>query len=1132
MGFFNKGVLNAYSEIDTKYLKARTLVLTGSCNVGGNLFISGSISASGGSLGLGDMLKSVYDTSNHGYVDNSDKLDGLHMSEVRTHAPASHSGSHTSGSADAISIYASQIIDFNNVAMTVPRLAVTGSSISSISGSLIVTGSISGSSYYGPIIRVRTGSVTTFAHRGINVVNGGSMIITMAEDLVNDEVTVTLQSTGSGGGTGLADTVIGGLSYGLNSGAGTAGTVSRSDHTHGTPSLSANNALDVGASALSGSINTGSRVDHIHRGVLSFANSGSADMYSRVYLTGSTGIIATQGAGQVITLTTDPINLAAQNITATTLLSGADYRGPTATIATINATSVLSTYVSGSTISGSTYSGSTAVLTNVIATNVTGSTILSGANIYGANLIATSISGSTISGSHLGATAVFTSLTAANITGSTIISGADHRGPTATITSINTTNLTGSTVSGSTIYGATATITTVTATNLSGSNISGSSVTAPVATLTNVIVTNLTGSGVISGSTVYASTFSPANITTTNLTGSANISGSTVYANNFSGSGNLTVLGTITGSLYTGPVVAVRTGSGATTYARRRLNFVNGGGMAISLSDDAANQEIQVSLTASPSGITPSDSVTSELTFGQAAVAGSSASLSRGDHTHGTPSLDATNPQDIGTAASAGVVNTGSRSDHVHRGVGAIGYSGSASLYGTVYVTGSTNVTITQGVNSLAVSLPTSITLTNVTGSTLISGSSVRGATALITDITATHVTGSLMSGSDFRGPTATIAAINATNVTGSTVSGSVMYTPSLIATTVTGSILSGSNLYSPNAVITTLNTTNFTTTSFSATNISGSNQISTSTMLASTGSFVAAVNSATISANTLLSGADIRGPTATITSVTATNITGSSISGSNIFAPTGAIVNFYPTNITGSGTLSGSIVRASDFSGSHIGITGNAVVNGNLSGSTISGSITMNMDGNARVTVRKNTGGAGYTRRRINFIEGTNVSFTVGDDVGNEEVDVTVSSSITGSQLQLNQYPVSNSGSDGLKITGIAGETLATFNAVYVKSTDGKFWKADCSTGSKMPIIAMATSALAAGATGSFLLQGTMRVDAWAYGTGSVFYGSTAGQLSTTAPTGSGNIVQTVGVALSSTTILFNPSYNMLTLT
>lgn len=45
----------------------------------------------------------------------------------------------------------------------------------------------------------------------------------------------------------------------------------------------------------------------------------------------------------------------------------------------------------------------------------------------------------------------------------------------------------------------------------------------------------------------------------------------------------------------------------------------------------------------------------------------------------------------------------------------------------------------------------------------------------------------------------------------------------------------------------------------------------------------------------------------------------------------------------------------------------------------------------NARVNVRKNSGADVGTRRRLNFIEGSNVTLTVADDAGAEEVDITI---------------------------------------------------------------------------------------------------------------------------------------------
>lgn len=57
-------------------------------------------------------------------------------------------------------------------------------------------------------------------------------------------------------------------------------------------------------------------------------------------------------------------------------------------------------------------------------------------------------------------------------------------------------------------------------------------------------------------------------------------------------------------------------------------------------------------------------------------------------------------------------------------------------------------------------------------------------------------------------------------------------------------------------------------------------------------------------------------------------------------------------------------------------------------------------LDNNARVTVRKNTGADVGTRRRLNLIEGTNVTLTVADDAGSEEVDITIASTAGGGSV------------------------------------------------------------------------------------------------------------------------------------
>lgn len=61
---------------------------------------------------------------------------------------------------------------------------------------------------------------------------------------------------------------------------------------------------------------------------------------------------------------------------------------------------------------------------------------------------------------------------------------------------------------------------------------------------------------------------------------------------------------------------------------------------------------------------------------------------------------------------------------------------------------------------------------------------------------------------------------------------------------------------------------------------------------------------------------------------------------------------------------------------------------------------LTGNVDANARVGVRKNSAGSTYARRRLNLIEGSNVTLTVADDSGSEEVDITIAAASSSSSL------------------------------------------------------------------------------------------------------------------------------------
>lgn len=68
-------------------------------------------------------------------------------------------------------------------------------------------------------------------------------------------------------------------------------------------------------------------------------------------------------------------------------------------------------------------------------------------------------------------------------------------------------------------------------------------------------------------------------------------------------------------------------------------------------------------------------------------------------------------------------------------------------------------------------------------------------------------------------------------------------------------------------------------------------------------------------------------------------------------------------------------------------------------------------LDEAQQVNVRKNSTGSVFTRKQLNFIEGTNITFTVADDGVTGEVDITVNSSGGGIATQVGQVLISTDG-------------------------------------------------------------------------------------------------------------------------
>jgi hypothetical protein len=114
----------------------------------------------------------------------------------------------------------------------------------------------------------------------------------------------------------------------------------------------------------------------------------------------------------------------------------------------------------------------------------------------------------------------------------------------------------------------------------------------------------------------------------------------------------------------------------------------------------------------------------------------------------------------------------------------------------------------------------------------------------------------------------------------------------------------------------------------------------------------------------------------------------------------------------------------------------------------------------------------------------------------------------------------------EGFKATMTVGETVALFDVLYMKS-DGKLWKADADAEATMPVTYIALAAITANNSGEVGLRVYCRDDTWAWTVGGLIYVSTTpGAMTQTAPSGTGDIVQVIGVAQTADIILFNPDY------
>mgnify|MGYP003651647518 FL=1 len=126
---------------------------------------------------------------------------------------------------------------------------------------------------------------------------------------------------------------------------------------------------------------------------------------------------------------------------------------------------------------------------------------------------------------------------------------------------------------------------------------------------------------------------------------------------------------------------------------------------------------------------------------------------------------------------------------------------------------------------------------------------------------------------------------------------------------------------------------------------------------------------------------------------------------------------------------------------------------------------------------------------------------------------------------------PSTDHTSTGISAQLLAGEAIAAFQTCCISTTAGDVIVSDSNAIGTMPVVGIAPAAISNDAAGTVLLNGFIRDDSWSWTAGSILYASeTAGAMTHTAPTTSGALVQPLGVALTATVVMFQPSLSIVT--
>jgi len=134
-----------------------------------------------------------------------------------------------------------------------------------------------------------------------------------------------------------------------------------------------------------------------------------------------------------------------------------------------------------------------------------------------------------------------------------------------------------------------------------------------------------------------------------------------------------------------------------------------------------------------------------------------------------------------------------------------------------------------------------------------------------------------------------------------------------------------------------------------------------------------------------------------------------------------------------------------------------------------------------------------------------------------------------TATSLDLTTSLPSNQSYLGITESGTVGENVVFGDVLYLKFSDGKWWKAKADSYATTPAMRMALASITANNSGTILIEGNVRYDSWSFAANKVYLSAaTAGAATTTQPSTTGNQIQVLGIAKTSTKLYFKPSQDV----